>query len=233
MGILPNGTGGDFRRSLRIPARPRDAAQVLQQGRTRQIDVGRITFASAEDKLATSYFLGVASFGMSAEVISRVKEGGSRFLSKGPNWIKGRVTFGVAMLQTAITSPSTRVIVQLDDEPERRLTVANLCVANARYFGGGMKIAPHAKLNDGRFDVISIGDLGALKIVSSAPRIYLGSHLRLQDVGHVLAKTIAARPATKDEVVTVEVDGELAGRLPATFQIVPRALRVRCPSRAD
>ena len=233
LGILPNGTGGDFRRTLGIPARPRDAARILQEGRTRQIDVGRITFANAEDQLATSYFLGVASFGMSAEVIGRVKEGGPRLLSKGPEWIKGRVSFGVAMLQTAMTSPSTRVIIQLDDEPERHLTVANLCVANARYFGGGMKIAPDAKLNDGRFDVISIGDLGALKIISSSPRLYLGWHLGMQDVGHVLAKMVAARPAKKDDLVTVEVDGELAGRLPATLQIVPRALRVRCPSRVD
>lgn len=93
-----------------------------------------------------------------------------------------------------------------------------------------MKIAPEAKLNDGKFDVISIGDLGAMKIVSSAPRLYLGSHLKLQDVGHVLAKKVAARPATREAVVTVEVDGELAGRLPATFQIVPQALLVRCPT---
>ena len=231
LGILPSGTGGDFRRTLGIPARSRDAAKILRNGRSRQIDVGRITFTSADDEQETRYFLGVASFGMSAEVIGRVKEGGPRWLSLGPDWIKGRVSFGVAMLQTAIRSPATKVIVQLDDESERHLTVANLCIANARYFGGGMKIAPGAKLTDGKFDVVSIGDLGALKIVSSAPRLYMGAHLGLQEVGHVLAKKIAARSATRDARVTVEVDGELAGSLPATFQIVPGALRIRCPAR--
>ncbi len=54
--------------------------------------------------------------------------------------------------------------MQLDDAHERHLTVANLCIANARFFGGGMKIAPEAKLADGQFDVITIGDLGLLKI---------------------------------------------------------------------
>jgi len=230
LGILPSGTGGDFRRTLGIPPRSRDAALILRDGRTRQIDVGRITFTNAKDERETGYFLGVASFGMSAEVIGRVKEGRPRWLPTGPDWLRGRISFGVAMLQTAIKSPATKVIVQLDDASERHLTVANLCVANARYFGGGMKIAPEAKLTDGKFDVISIGDLGALKIVRSAPRLYLGSHLGMQDVGHALAKKIVARPVDKDAPVTIEVDGELVGRLPATFQIVPGALRVRCPA---
>ncbi len=230
LGILPSGTGGDFRRTLGIPARSRDAAQILRDGRTCQIDVGRITFTNVADEHETAYFLGVASFGMSADVIGRVKEGGPRWLPKGPDWLRGRASFGIAMLQTAIKSPATKVIVQLDDAPERHLTVANLCVANARYFGGGMKIAPQAKLTDGKFDVISIGDLGAFRIVSSAPRLYLGSHPGMQDVGHALAKKIVARPVAKDAPVTIEVDGELAGRLPATFQIVPCALRVRCPA---
>jgi diacylglycerol kinase family enzyme len=106
-----------------------------------------------------------------------------------------------------------------------------LCIANARYFGGGMKIAPDAKLTDGQFDVITIGDLGSLKILTNAPRIYLGSHLSMDQVHHALARKITARPANKNSQVAIEIDGELSGHLPATFQIVPRALRVRCPAR--
>lgn len=230
LGILPSGTGGDFRRSLDIPARPRDAAEILRTGRTRKIDVGRVTFTTDDGEQETRYFLGVASFGMSADVIERVKEGGPDWLeTKGPKWLTGRVSFGVAMLRSAMQTPATKVVVQLDDEAEHHLTVANLCIANARYFGGGMKIAPDAKLNDGKFDVVSVGDLGALKILTSAPRLYLGSHLGMNDVGHALAAKVGARATKEDEPVTIEVDGELPGRLPATFQIFPQALRVRCP----
>ena len=229
LGLLPSGTGGDFRKTLGIPARSRDAAGILRHGRTRQIDVGRVTFTREGVEHETRYFLNVASFGMSADVIGRVKEGGPEWLpAKVPKWLTGRVSFGVSMLQTAMQLQATRVIVQLDDEHERHLTVANLCIANARYFGGGMKIAPEAKLADGKFDVVSIGDLGPLKILINAPRLYLGSHLGMEQVGHALAKKVVARPAEKDALVTIEVDGELPGRLPATFQVVPRALRVRC-----
>jgi diacylglycerol kinase (ATP) len=230
LGIVPSGTGGDFRKTIEIPARSRDAARILREGTAQRIDVGRVTFTKRDGQDDTRYFLGVASFGMSADVIERVKEGGPQWLpAKSPKWLSGRLSFGVSMLQTAVQSSATRVVVQLDDTHERHLTVANLCIANARFFGGGMKIAPEAKLNDGQFDVITIGDLGPLKILTHAPRLYLGAHLGMQQVSHALAKKVVARPANKDAQVTIEVDGELPGRLPATFQILPRALSVRCP----
>jgi diacylglycerol kinase (ATP) len=230
LGILPSGTGGDFRRTLGIPSRAREAAEILRHGKTRLIDVGRITFIANRGQQETRHFLGVASFGMSADIVDRVKRGGPNWVSRsGFKWLSGRVSFGVSMLQTAMEATPARVIVQFDDEHERHLTVANLCVANARYFGGGMKIAPDAKLNDGRFDVVSIGDLGALKILTNAPRLYAGTHLSMNDVSHALVRKVVARTADKDAEIQLEVDGELPGRLPATFQIVPGALRVRCP----
>lgn len=229
LGILPSGTGGDFRKTLGIPARSSDAAMILRDGQPRLIDVGRVTFTRDDGEQESRYFLGVASFGMSADVIARVKEGGPDWLpAKAPKWLTGRVSFGAAMLQTALRMQPTRVVVQIDDDPPRHLTIANLCVANARYFGGGMKIAPDAKLTDGKFDVITIGDLGAARILGNAPRLYVGAHLSMAGVGHTLAGKIIARPA-EDQRIEIEVDGEIPGLLPATFQILPKALRVRCP----
>jgi diacylglycerol kinase (ATP) len=230
LGIIPSGTGGDFRRTIGIPTRSSDAATILRDGQARQIDVGKVTFRSEAGEQSSRYFVGVASFGMSAEVIGRVKNGGPDWLAaRAPRWLSGRVRFGLAMAQASVKTSATRVIIQLDDDPARHMTVANICIANARYFGGGMKIAPDAKLADGKFDVVSIGDLGAARLMANSPRIYLGTHLSMPDVGHVLAKKISASALKKDELVQIEVDGELPGFLPATFQIIPRALRVRCP----
>jgi diacylglycerol kinase family enzyme len=175
------------------------------------------------------YFVGVASCGLSTKVIERVKAGGPDWLpASAHKWLGGRISFGASLLQTAMRTEPTRLVVQLDDANERYLLVMNLCIANARYFGGGMKIAPEAKLTDGKFDVIGIGDLGALKIFTSAPRIYFGSHLSLPEVSHGLARKVVVRPAERNAQIDLEVDGELPGRLPATFQIIPAALRVRC-----
>lgn len=213
LGILPSGTGGDFRRTLEIPSQSRAAARVLQDGRTVTIDVGRVSFVDHNGSEAMRYFLGVASCGMSTKVIERVKA--------------DRVSFASSLLQTAMRTTPTRLAVQLDDSHERHLFVLNLCIANARYFGGGMKIAPDAKLTDGRFDVVGVGDLSALKLFTSAPRVYLGSHLSMPEVSHALARKVSVRSADRNAEIALEIDGELPGKLPATFQIIPEALRIR------
>ena len=213
LGILPSGTGGDFRRTLEIPLQSRAAAKILRTGRTVKIDVGRVSFVDHDGNEAMRYFVGVASCGMSTKVIERVKT--------------EKTSFAVSLLQTAIRTEPTRLAVQLDDSHERHLVVLNLCVANARYFGGGMKIAPDAKLTDGKFDVVGVGDLSALKLFTSAPRVYMGSHLSMPEVSHALARRVTVRSADRGSQVALEIDGELPGKLPATFQIIPEALRVR------
>jgi diacylglycerol kinase (ATP) len=215
LGILPSGTGGDFRRTLEIPSQSRAASRVLSNGRTVKIDVGRVSFIDHNGNEAMRYFVGVASCGMSTKVIERVKA--------------EKTSFAASLLETAMRTEPTRLAVQLDDSHERHLVVLNLCVANARYFGGGMKIAPNAKLTDGKFDVIGVGDLSALKLFTSAPRVYMGSHLSMPEVSHALARKVSIRAADRNSEVALEIDGELPGRLPATFQIVPSALRVRLP----
>jgi diacylglycerol kinase (ATP) len=231
LGILPSGTGGDFRRTLNIPTRAADAARVLRNGRTRRIDVGRVTYLNHEGAQVSRYFLGVASFGMSTHIIARVKESDSRWLPAARSgWLGGKLSFAAATVRTTVSLPVTNVLVQLDEGRERRLTVSNLCIANARYFGGGMKVAPQAKLDDGQFDVITIRDMSTLRILANAHKLYSGSHLEMDEVYQARARFVTARPARKDEDVVVEIDGELPGRLPATFEILPKALRVKCPS---
>jgi len=191
--------------------------------------VGRVSFVDNSGKEVIKYFLGVASCGLSTKVIERVKNGGPDWLpANTPRWLGGRISFGASLLQTAMRTEASRIIVQLDDSSDHQLNVVNFCVANARYFGGGMKIAPNAKLSDGKFDVVSVGDLSAVKIMTSAPRIYIGSHLSMAEVHHTLAKKIILRPADRNSKIALEVDGELPGRLPAAFQMIPGALRVRC-----
>jgi diacylglycerol kinase family enzyme len=121
------------------------------------------------------------------------------------------------------------VRVRIDGGEENTLQTVNFCVANARYFGGGMKIAPDAKINDGFLDVINIGDIRTAKIILNAYTLYRGTHLDLTEVKDTLAKRIEARPLDPDQEIHIEIDGELAGRLPATYEVVPSSLRVRVP----
>ncbi len=228
LGLLPSGTGGDFRRTLDIPQRSADAAKALREGETRVLDAGRVTFVNASGVEESRYFVNVASFGMGGDVIKRVKSreglpaGAARLLG-------GRLSFAAAALQAAVTFEKPLVRISIDGA-EARMSVANFCVANARYFGGGMKIAPNALVDDGRFDVVAVGDVSALTVLANSYKLYLGTHLGMQEVRHALARRVRAESADGSKV-KLEVDGELVGSLPAEFELLPGALRVRCPRR--
>jgi diacylglycerol kinase (ATP) len=227
-GVLPSGTGGDFRRSLGIPQSSREAARALRDGKTKLIDVGRATFQSHAGETVSRYFLNVSSFGLAASIIERVKS------TKALDWlplggVRGRANFALSTLQEVVGLDPITVRVKIDDGEERPLQTVNFCVANARYFGGGMMIAPEAKLDDGKLDLVNIGDIRTAKILLNAYTLYVGSHLDLKEVKSSLVNRIEVSPADGNAEIHIETDGELPGRLPAVYEIVPQALRVRVP----
>ena len=94
-----------------------------------------------------------------------------------------------------------------------------------------MQIAPDAKVDDGYFDVINIGDLTTLRILLNGYKLYSGSHTELPEVKSRLAKTVDVSPVNEDELIDIETDGEIPGRLPARFEILPQALQIIAPTK--
>ncbi|MEZ5423400.1 MAG: hypothetical protein R2682_09960 [Pyrinomonadaceae bacterium] len=122
--------------------------------------------------------------------------------------------------------------VRVDDGEEGNIQSVNFCVANARYFGGGMMIAPDAKLTDGLLDVVNIGAISPAKVVAKGITLYRGTHLGLDEVDHRLARKIEVSSFESDAEIRLETDGELPGRLPAVFEAVPDALLVRVANKS-
>lgn len=227
LGILPSGTGGDFRKTLGMPTEIRETARALRNGKTKKIDVGRVTFENFENKKVSRYFLNVASFGLSASIIENVKS--TTALKWLPHdLIRGKASFALSTLQEVLDLEFKTVRVKMDEKEEKQLNTINFCVCNSRFFGGGMKIAPNAKINDGFFDIVNIGDIKTAKILLNAYTLYLGTHLTLPEVKSTLAKEIEVFPGG-DKEIKIEVDGELPGKLPAKFEILPEFLKVRVP----
>lgn len=227
-GVFPSGTGGDFRRSLGIPSSHRDAASALRHGKTLKIDVGKATFQNFNDETVSRFFLNVSSFGLAASVIERVK--GSSSLGWVPHrGVRGRASFALSSLQEMVGLEFTTVRVRIDDKDEQSLNTINFCVANAKYFGGGMKIAPDAKLDDGLFDVINIGDIRTAKVLLNAYTLYSGTHVDLDEVKATKARRVEISPADRNSEIHLETDGELPGKLPVIYEIIPGALRIRVP----
>jgi diacylglycerol kinase family enzyme len=137
----------------------------------------------------------------------------------------GKVTFFYALTRVFLEWENTEVTVTTDDT-ERRGRMHDVIVANGVWHGGGMMLAPDASPDDGQFEVVLIGDVGKVDFLTTAPKIYKGRHVRHPKV-EVLRSTRVRVDAP--ETLPIELDGEQVGTTPATFEVVPGALRVRVP----
>ena len=218
-GILPLGTGGDFRRSAGVPTRLRAAASALaaalRDGVYRPLDLGRVTYATDSGR-ELRHFLNVSDAGIGGEVASLV--------NRGPRLPHGSLTFLVASLRALASWRNVPMRIDLDGEP-RREVCQQVVVANAQYYGGGMRIAPLASWSDGLFDVVIVGDVGLKVNLLGLRRIRRGTHL--QGLSPKISWLRARRvDIDSPSPVRIDVDGEQLGRLPATFEILPSALEL-------
>jgi diacylglycerol kinase (ATP) len=216
---IPLGTGMDFGRTYGIPSKFDDAVRTIVTGTTRTIDVGRVSYRTWDGHDAERYVANVGSVGMSAAVAQRAN-GMSKALG-------GKATFFYALVRVFLEWQNTLVRVELEGGERREARMHDVIVANGRWHGGAMMLAPQAEPDDGLFDVVLIGDINKRDFVTTSPKIYKGTYL-----AHPKIDLLRARAVTVDapEPLPIELDGEQVGTTPARFEIVRAALRVRVPA---
>ena len=217
LAVLPRGTGTDFVRTFGIPTRLERAVAIARAGRTRTIDAGLVRFLGWDGAEQLSYFANVASAGMSGAVARRANT-----TSKA---LGGKASFLAATLAVFARWKPTDVSVSVDGARREGL-MYDVIVANCRFLGGGMKMTPQAEPDDGLFDVLLIGDITRTDLALTLPKVYRGTHLP-----HRKAELLRGRLVEVDAPIPlpVELDGEQPGTTPASFELVPGALRLRVP----
>jgi YegS/Rv2252/BmrU family lipid kinase len=214
--LLPLGTGGDLLRGLGL-SRDVDAAIAgIASGKTRRLDAGRVSFRDREGRPAETYFVNIASLGLSGLVTDLV--------NRAPKRLGGRVSFLVGTLRAIARWRAVPVALRVDGELIHEGLLHLAAVANGSYFGGGMQVAPNAEPDDGRFEVIILRGASKPRLLRKLPLIYGGRHLHLPEVVHCSGGLVEA-DAESD--VWIEIDGEPLGRLPARFELLPGALVLR------
>ncbi len=208
--LLRAGTAGDLARSLPSPSRPELVPEWLAANRWRSVDVGRLSTSAGR-----RYFINVADAGIGAEVVRRA--------ARGPAWVGGTGNFLAGAVISLLKHRNVSVQLRLDDGPVLQRRVRTIAVANGAFLGGGMWIAPKADVNDGLFEVVTIGDVSRWLGIRSLPMLYRGTHGRLAQVEFGQARRVEI---DSEQPIGVEADGELVGSTPAVFEIVPGALQV-------
>ncbi len=208
LAVIPAGTANIFARALDLPAHPVAAARVLVNGVRRRIDVGQV-----HDR----YFATIAGTGFDAAIVA--------LASRWPRWIGGKprhVAAGLVALATYRAAPARLWI----DGQERTESLFLLAVANTGWYGGGVHIAPAARVDDGLLSVIYIRDVGRIEAIRVLRQSFSGTHLNHPKVAHALATEIRL---DVDAPLRIQADGEDVGALPARFRCVPGALELLVP----
>jgi YegS/Rv2252/BmrU family lipid kinase len=217
LGVLPGGRGNDLARTLGIDADALEACSTIARGVARPMDLGEV-LATAEDG-QTRAFVGIASAGFDSDA--------NRIANEAPAWLGGLV-YAYGALRALLSWRAARFEIELDPPGERHVfTGYSVAVANSKAYGGGMRLAPDALLDDGMLEVIAIEHVSRLRFLANLPRVFRGTHVQLPSVRVFRAAEVAI---SADREFVMYADGDPIGELPLRLRAVPAAVTVLVPA---
>jgi YegS/Rv2252/BmrU family lipid kinase len=219
LALVPCGTGGDFRKTLGLSGALDEAVGRIRYGARRPIDLGLLRITSHDGDDVHRAFVNIASFGIGGQVDAVV--------NASPKWLGGKAAFFLGTLRAMASYRNASVRVKVDGATWFEGPVFNCAIANGRFFGGGMMIAPHADPSDGRFEIVALGDLTKREVVTMSSRVYQGAHLAADGVRVTHGAHIDAEAIHPWATVLLDIDGEQPGRLPMRASVAKGALTFR------
>ena len=218
LSFVMSGTGCDFQRSLGVSSKWETAVAKLKDAPIRQIDVGKVSYTAPDKTTQIRYFDNIASFGLSGAADHYIDN------SSLGKYFGGTLLFLWATIKTVFTHPNQTIRYRIDDGQQEEICSRLCLLANGRYFGGGMHAAPEAELDDGLLDLLMLKEISLLKFLWHLPKIYMGTHLKLPVV---YFQKVRKFTAVSSEHVILDIDGESPGFLEATFEILPKVLKLQ------
>jgi YegS/Rv2252/BmrU family lipid kinase len=221
LGVLPFGTGNDFARGTGINKNISQLLELVMRNQPKLLDAGSMGFQMPDGQVNIRYFDNIADLGIGGDVVSRVN--GDHLIKK---ILGGKVNFFIAILVTFLTYKHKKIRVSWEGFAWEG-SVLSLVVANGRYFGSGLGIAPEAKLDDGLFDVVIFANLSIIDYLMNYAKLRKAKRIEHPEVFYYRAKRVLVEPRSGD--VIVEADGELEGQAPVVYTCLPGALRFLIP----
>jgi YegS/Rv2252/BmrU family lipid kinase len=216
LGFINAGTGHGLAQSLDWPRGLEDQCAAIGRGIVRRIDIGRAVFTDRDGRTVERYFVNECQAGIGGEVVKKVQAGHKR--------LGGLAAFGLVTLQTALRYPNRTITYALDGGPAVTGPFVGIVAANGHVMAGGMKLAPKARIGDGRLDILLMHGQTVFERLRNFPKIYSGRHLASSKFECLSGRSLIL---ASDEDVPFEADGELFGRLPCRIEILPGALKLR------
>ncbi|MES0031127.1 diacylglycerol kinase family protein [Mesorhizobium sp. M0040] len=223
LGLLPCGTGIDFARGLGLSNNVDLTLKRIAEAKPRKIDAGCISYVDDHGALASRHFINIASLGLSGATDRAVNA------DKRKGKVSAKALFYWRTVWEFLRYRFQEVAITVDDGAPVQARTALVAVANGKFFGGGMMIAPDAELNDGEFDIVILRAAGKLKLIWDIRLLYGGRHRNHPAITILRGKKVVVEPLgdVQKNAALIDIDGESPGRIPATFEILPGALTLR------
>ncbi|MEN6461243.1 MAG: diacylglycerol kinase family protein [Syntrophomonas sp.] len=215
LSVVPAGTGCDFARMFNIKVNRDYIVRILSGGKEKTCDVARATFIGLNQEKSVRYFINAGDVGMGSETVARV--------NRNSKVLGGFWSFLLAALFTALTYKNRQIKVKIDEQEIYSGPCCLIAVANGQYFGGGMRIAPRASIDDGYLDVILVKNIGKIDLMSNLFRVYKGNHLTHPKIKMFRGQKINV--FSRDQIY-LELDGETAGQGDVEFEILPQRIKL-------
>jgi len=219
LGVINAGTGHGFAQSLGLPAGLDDQCAGIASGNVRRVDIGRATFTNGRDRRVERYFVNECQAGIGGRVVEKVQAGYKK--------LGGRLAFGLATFWTALSCPNRSIWFSVDGGPEEVGKFIGIVAANGNVMAGGMRLAPHATVEDGRLDILFMQGQTLPERLRNFPKIYSGTHLGSPKFSCLRGRSLSL---ASEEPVSFEADGEMFGYLPCRIEVLPSALELRTVS---
>jgi YegS/Rv2252/BmrU family lipid kinase len=214
--VLPGGRGNDFARVLGIPDDAVAACATVAAGVSRPIDLGLV-----ESDGVRRAFIGIASLGFDSEA--------NRIANDAPAWLGGQV-YAYAALRALTSWRPAHFEIELDPPGERHsFSGYTVAAANSRSYGGGMRMAPEALLDDGLLEVIAVEHVSKASFLANLPKVFAGTHVQLPSVRTFRASEVAI---AADRPFTAYADGDPIGELPLRVSALRGAISMIVPANA-
>jgi YegS/Rv2252/BmrU family lipid kinase len=212
IGVIPMGSGNDFATTAQLRADPHQLIALLANFKSEKVNVGKITYMDFQDQKQERYFINVADIGMGPEVVRRVNESGRAFGSA--------VAYYKSIVSTFLTYRPMMVSASTSDwNWEGKLR--SLAVANGKYYGHGLCIAPDAVLADDLFNVFICGDVSVFDFIRYSETMKKGKHVRIPEISYRETTSIEF---TSGHQCLIEGDGEILGKLPAKVELIKKTV---------
>lgn len=215
IGLLPAGSGNDFARYHQLKYDIKYLKFLIEKDKVKALDIGYTIFTDKQNQLVERFFANITDVGMGGHTVQHMDR-------HKVGWLGSNLNYTKAILSSFITYDKS-TIKWTSDQDSWQGKIMSMVVANGKYFGSGLAVAPDAKMDDGKFTLVTLGNITMVDYLKNLGKVKNGESIAHKEVSYTEAKEVTIEPLDGKEL-PIDMDGDFVGYCPMTLKCIPKAI---------